>query len=110
MSGSTTAPTMVANPMLAALRQLHAQLESDAGTMSDALKPADQQLAAGDTWVGPPARAWGSQLDGHARDCVTQVNAMLALVEQAMQGLPAQVTEQEAGSLAKLMSLTAEGF
>jgi hypothetical protein len=101
---------MVANPMLAALQQLYSRLLGDEATLSNALKPASQQMAAGDTWVGPPARAWGSQLDGHARDCATQVNVMLALVEQAMQGLPAQVTEQEAGSLAKLMSLTAEGF
>jgi len=91
-SGSSSSGSMVPNPMHEALSQLYSKLQGDAATMSNALKPADQQMAADGTWVGPAAQSWGSQLDGHSGDCATQVNAMLADVSQALAAEPAQVT------------------
>ena len=109
-SGTSTSATMVPNPMHEALSQLYAKLQGDAATMSNALKPADQQMAAGDTWVGTTAQSWGSQLDGHSGDCATQVNAMLADVSQALAGEPAQVTLQEAQQKSKIMMMMERGF
>ena len=109
-SGTSTSATMVPNPMHEALSQLYAKLQGDAATMSNALKPADQQMAAGGTWVGTTAQSWGSQLDGHSSDCAAQVNAMLADVSQALAAAPAQVTEAEAQATAKMMSMMERGF
>ena len=109
-SGTSTSATMVPNPMHEALSQLYAKLQGDAATMSNALKPADQQMAAGAAWVGATARSWGSQLDGHSGDCAAQVNAMLADVSQALAAEPAQVTEAEAQSTAKMMSIMERGY
>lgn len=104
-----TSPAMVPNPMHEALSKLYASLQRDADTMKDALKAANQQMAAKGTWLGPAADVWASQLDGHARDCVTQVNAMLSDVESALSAEPAQVTPQEAQQKAKMMSLLGSG-
>jgi hypothetical protein len=110
-SSSTSSSTdLVTNPMHAALSQLYAQLQGDAATMSNALKAANQQMAAGGTWVGTTAQSWGTQLDGYSRDCTTQVNAMLADVAQALQAEPAQVTPQEAQQKAKFMSMIERGY
>jgi hypothetical protein len=98
----------VPNPMYVALDDLYTQLQQDAPTMSNALKAADQQMLAGQTWVGPTGQGWGNQLDGYSRDCATQVNGMLAEIQQQMQAIPQQVTEQEAQSIGKLMALTRE--
>ena len=83
-SGSTSSSGTVPNPMHEALAQLYAKLQGDAAAMSNALKPGDQQMAAGGTWVGTAAKAWGSQLDGYSGDCAAQVNAMLADVSAAL--------------------------
>lgn len=109
MSGSSST-TMVTNPMHAALSQLYSSLQRDAATMSNALKPADQQMTAGNVWVGQAANSWGSQLDGYSRDCAAQVSTMLSDVESALAAEPAQVTPQEAQSKAKLMSMIARGY
>lgn len=109
MAGSSST-TMVANPMYEALNQLYTSLQRDAATMSNALKPADQQMTAGNVWVGTAATSWGSQLDGYSRDCASQVSAMLSDVESALAAEPAQVTQQEAQSKAKLMSMIARGY
>jgi hypothetical protein len=109
-SGTSTSATMVPNPMHEALARLYSKLQGDAATMSNALKPANQQMAAGGTWVGTPAKSWGSQLDGHSGDCATQVNAMLADVSQALAAEPAQVTTTEAQEKAKLMSMMERGY
>jgi uncharacterized protein YukE len=101
---------MVPNPMHEALSQLYAQLQGDAATLSNALKPANQQMAGGGTWVGPAAQSWGSQLDGHSSDCATQVNAMLADVAQALAAQPAQVTLTEAQDQSKLMMMMERGY
>jgi hypothetical protein len=108
MSGSSS--DLVPNPMHAALSQLQSKLRGDADTLSNALKPANEQMATGDTWVGTTAKAWGTQLDGHARDCATQVNAMLADVSSALASEPAQVPPQEAQQKSKIMQLIARGF
>jgi hypothetical protein len=107
MSGSSSngSTSMVPNPMHEALSQLYAKLQGDAATMSDALKPADQQMAADGTWVGTAAQSWGSQLDGHSGDCATQVNAMLADVSQALAAEPAQVTLPVAQEKSKMMMM-----
>jgi hypothetical protein len=115
MSGSSsgsgsTSTSMVTNPMHEALSQLYSKLQGDAAAMSDALKPANQQMAAGGAWVGPAAKSWGSQLDGHSGDCAAQVNAMLADVSQALAAEPAQVTTTEAQEKAKLMSMMERGY
>lgn len=107
---SANSSNLVANPMYEALNSLYSQLQADAPAMSDALRPADQQMAAGQTWVGPAGRSWGSQLDGYSRDCASQVNAMLAEVAQALQNEPAQVTPQVAASKAKIMQLISRGY
>lgn len=99
------ATSLVANPMYEALSGLYSRLQQDAPTMSDALKPADQQMAAGQTWVGSTGQSWGSQLDGHSRDCATTVNTMLADVAAALRSEPAQVTPQVAQMKAKMMML-----
>lgn len=104
MTGSSST-TLVANPIYEAYSRLYAQLRRDADTMTNALKPADQQMQAGQTWVGSTGQSWGSQLDGHSRDCGVQVNAMLADVEQAMRSEPAQVTPQEAQVKSKTLML-----
>ena len=107
-----TAPngtTLVPNPMHQALSKLYAQLQQDADTMKNALKPANQQMSAKGTWVGPAADAWGSQLNGYASDSVTQVNAMLSEVESALSAEPAQVTMQEAQQKAKIMAMLESG-
>jgi hypothetical protein len=109
-SSSSGSGDMVPNPMHTALSQLQAKLQGDAATMSNALKAANQQMSAGGTWVGTTAQSWGSQLDGHARDCATQVNAMLADVSQALAGEPAQVTLQEAQQKSKNMMMMERGF
>ena len=101
--------TLVPNPMHQALSRLYSQLQRDADTMKNALKPANQQMSAKGTWLGPAADAWGGQLDGYATDCATQVNAMLAEVESALSAEPAQVTAQEAQSKAKIMSMLGSG-
>jgi hypothetical protein len=101
---------LVTNPLYAALSALHSQLERDAPTMSNALKGADQQMLGGGTWVGPAARDWGSQLDGYSRDCASQVNGMLAELEQQMQLTPQKVTQQEAMGISKEMQLAAESM
>lgn len=97
--------TMVANPIYEAYSSLYAQLKRDADTMTNALKPADQQMQAGQTWVGSTGQSWGSQLDGYSRDCGIQVSVMLADVEDAMRSEPAQVTPQEAQLKAKTLML-----
>jgi hypothetical protein len=107
-SSSTTASTstvMVPNPIHQRLQALYSDLRRDAPAMSNALKAASAQMAANATWVGPAADGWASQLDGHARDCATQVNAMLSDVEAALAAEPAQVTEQVAQSKAKQLQL-----
>jgi hypothetical protein len=109
-SGSTSSSGTVPNPMHEALAQLYARLQGDAATMSNALKPADQQMAAGGTWVGTAAKAWGSQLDGYSGDCATQVNAMLADVSAALAAEPAQVTLTEAEEKSKLMTMMERGY
>jgi hypothetical protein len=96
---------LVANPMYAALSALYTQLEQDAPTMKNALKPADQQMSAGQTWVGPTAQGWGNQLNGYSGDCATQVNSMLAQVEHAMSSTPAQVTPEQAEDIGRTMAL-----
>lgn len=96
MATSNSPQGLVPNPMYVELSKLYSSLQRDAATLTNALKPANQQMAAWQTWVGPTAQAWGSQLDGYARDCGTQVNAMLADVEQAMRSEPAQVTPEVA--------------
>jgi hypothetical protein len=108
-SGSPSTST-VPNPMHEALSQLYAQLQGDAATLSNALKPANQQMAGGDAWVGQAAQSWGSQLDGHSSDCATQVNAMLADVAQALAAQPAQVTVTEAEEKSKLMMMMERGY
>lgn len=112
MSGSSSSGStdLVPNPMHAALSQLQSKLRGDAATLSNALKAANQQMVAGGTWVGTTAKAWGSELDGHARDCATQVNSMLADVSSALASEPAQVTPQEAQQRAKMMQLMARGL
>jgi len=100
---------MVPNPVHQALSKLYSQLQKDADTMSNALKPADQQMSANGTWVGPTADSWGSQLNGHSKDCGTQVSAMLSEVESALSAEPAQVTAQEAQNKAKLLSMLESG-
>jgi hypothetical protein len=112
MSGgnSGTSTSLVTNPMHAALQQLYTQLQGDASTLSDALKPASQQMAAGETWVGQTARAWGSELDGYARDCATQVAAMLSDVASALASEPAQVTPLEAQQKAHTMMMMERGY
>lgn len=107
MSGSST--DLVPNPMHQALSKLYTQLQQDADTMKNALKPANQQMSAKGTWLGPAADAWGSQLNGYASDCVTQVNAMLSEVESALSAEPAQVTAQEAQQKAKIMAMLGSG-
>ena len=110
-SGSnSTSSSMVPNPMHEALSALYSQLQKDAPTMSNALKPANQQMAGGGTWVGTAAKAWGSQLDGYSSDCATQVNTMLADVAQALASQPAQVTLSEAEANAKMMELMQRGY
>jgi hypothetical protein len=109
-SSNSGSSGMVPNPMHEALAQLYSQLQGDAATMSDALKPADKQMAGGGTWVGQAAQAWGSQLDGHSGDCATQVNTMLADVAQALAAQPAQVTMSEAQDQAKMMMLMERGY
>jgi len=104
-----SSPTMIPNPMHQVLSTLYAQLQRDADTMKNALKPADQQMSANGTWVGPAAGAWGSQLSGYSSDCATQVNAMLSEVESALSAEPAQVTAQEAQQKAKMMSMLESG-
>ena len=101
--------TLVPNPKHQALSTLYAQLQRDADTMKNALKPANQQMSASGTWVGPAADAWGSQLNGYASDCATQVNAMLSEVESALSAEPAQVTAQEAQQKAKMLSMLESG-
>jgi hypothetical protein len=110
MSGSSGSTSMVPNPMHEALSQLYSQLEGDEAMLSDALKPADQQMAAGGTWVGTAAQSWGSQLVGRSGDCATQVNAMLADVSQALAAQPAQVTKQEAQEKSIMMMLMECGY
>src|SRR5689334_14367506 len=95
----------VPNPLYEALNNLYTQLQKDAPTMSDALKPADQQMQAKKTWVGPTGEGWGSQLDGYSRDCATQVSGMLTDVQQEMQATPQQVTSAEAAVIRKQMQL-----
>src|ERR1700761_4841532 len=111
-AGGTTSSstTMTTNPMHAALQQLYTQLQGDAPTLSNALKAANQQMAAGDTWVGTTAVSWGSQLDGYARDCATQVSNMLSDVSAALAAEPAQVTEQEAQSKSHLLMMLERGY
>ncbi len=109
-SNSSGGGALVPNPMHTALSQLYAKLQGDAATMSAALKPANQQMAAGATWVGATAQSWGSQLDGYSRDCATQVNAMLADVAQALASEPAQVTAQVAEQKSKLMGMLERGI
>lgn len=102
-------PANVTNPMYEALNTLYSKLQKDADTMKNALKAANQQMAAKATWVGPAADTWASQLDGHAKDCVTQVNAMLSDVESALSAEPPKVTQQEAQNKAKLLSMLESG-
>jgi hypothetical protein len=109
-SSNGSSSDLVTNPMHAALSQLQSKLRGDAATLSNALKAASQQMAAGGTWVGTTAKAWGSELDGHARDCATQVNSMLADVSSALASEPAQVTPQEAEQKSKTMQMMARGF
>lgn len=105
-SGSSSSSTeTVTNPIHARLQTLYSNLQRDAHAMSTALTAASTQMAADGTWIGPAGDAWASQLDGHARDCATQVNAMLADVEAALQAEPAQVTLPVAQSKAKQLQL-----
>lgn len=108
MSGTST--TMVANPMYEALSQLYSQLKGDAHEMSTALQKADQQMSAGNTWLGPAAASWGSELHGRSRDCASQVNAMLADVGQALALQPAQVTEKDAEGIRVQMMMMERGY
>jgi hypothetical protein len=109
-SGTTKSAGLVANPLYTALHQLYTQLQADAATMSNALKAADQQMAGDNTWVGPAARSWASQLDGYSRDCAAQVNAMLADVSQALQGQQAEVSPQLAEENSRMMILMNRGY
>lgn len=110
MSVNSTSTAMVANPLHDALSQLYAQLKKDAHAMSTALQKADQQMASQQVWVGPAAASWGSELDGRSRDCASQVNAMLADVEQALALQPAQVTEADSERIRVLMMMMERGY
>ncbi|HVT67688.1 MAG TPA: hypothetical protein VHF26_08070 [Trebonia sp.] len=105
---STSSKATVDNPLYAQLKALYAHLQGDAATLSNALQAADRQMAAGQTWVGPAARSWGSELNGHSRDCATQVRNMLSEVEAAIARTPAKVPPQEAQSIAKLTAMAAQ--
>ncbi len=109
-SSGSTSSTMVSNPLHDALQQLYTQLQGDADTMSNALKAASQQMTAGGTWVGTTADTWGSDLEGHARDCATQVSNMLSDVSSALAAEPAQVTQQVAQQKAQLMMMMERGY
>lgn len=111
MAPTTSASSkMVANPLHQALSKLYQNLQRDADTMKNALRNADQQMAGGDTWVGPAARSWGSQLSGKSRDCTIQVTAMLAEVESFLASEPAEVTEKELPGKYAAMRLLARGY
>lgn len=110
MAPPSTPNPMVPNPMYEELSSLYASLQRDAPTMSDALKPADQQMAAGQTWVGPAAQSWESDLGGRSRDCASQVTAMLATVEQALRSEPPQVDAKVAQQKLQTLGLLARAY
>ncbi len=109
-SSGSTSKTMVANPLHDALQQLYTQLQGDADTMSNALKAASQQMTADGTWVGTTADNWGTDLQGRARDCATQVSNMLSDVSSALAAEPAQVTQQVAQQKVQIMRMMERGF
>jgi len=99
--------TLVPNPLYEELDSLYTQLQRDASAMSTALSQACRQMATSNTWIGPVAQGWDSQLTGHDRDCGTQVSGMLDQVRQERDRTPAHVTPQEAQAIRKQLQLIA---
>ncbi|MFJ9540553.1 hypothetical protein ACIRPX_25215 [Streptomyces sp. NPDC101225] len=90
----------VPSPIWQELDKLHQAVAKDIAAVAYALKHADKQMAGGkgDVWVGPNARAWGSDLHGAHTDLSKQAHEFLAEVKGQRAAHPKEVTQAEADS------------
>ena len=95
---SDHAEKKVPSPVWQELDKLYQEVSKDIATVADALKTADKQMAGGkgNVWVGPNARAWGSDLHGANADLSKQAHDFLADVTRQRASHPKEVTQAEA--------------
>jgi hypothetical protein len=88
----------VPSPIWQELDKLYQEVSKDIAAVADALKTADKQMAGGkgNAWVGPNARAWGSDLHGANTDLSKQAHDFLADVSGRRAKHPKEVTQAEA--------------
>jgi hypothetical protein len=88
----------VPSPIWQELDNLYQEVSKDIAAVADALKTADKQMAGGkgDVWVGPNARAWGSDLHGAHADLSKQAHDFLDDVRNKRASHPKEVTQAEA--------------
>jgi len=68
LEGQTLPPGYVANPAYRQLFQAYSAAYGSIDEVRRALDPALKTLNGTDAWLGPEARAWGSQLADGQRD------------------------------------------
>lgn len=90
----------VPSPIWQELDKLYQEVSKDISAVADALKTADKQMAGGkgSVWVGPNARAWGSDLHGAHTDLSKQAHEFLADVKSQRASHPKEVTQAQADS------------
>jgi hypothetical protein len=96
----------VPSPMWQALNDLNTDVQRELATVTGSLKDADKQMAGGKggVWVGPTARAWGSDLSGAANDVATQANAFADAVRRQLAAQPKEVTAGQADTERRVLA------
>ena len=96
----------VPSPMWQALNALHIDVQQHVDTVGGSLKDADKRMAGGkgDVWVGPTARAWGSDLAGAANDISRQATDFAAYVHREWASHPKEVTQAEADTERRILA------
>jgi hypothetical protein len=96
----------VPSPMWQALNDLNNSVQRELATVAGALKDADKRMAGGkgDAWVGPTARAWGSQLSGASTDISRQANQFADYVRGQLAAQQKEVTPQQADTERRILA------
>jgi hypothetical protein len=97
---------LVPSPLHRALSELYAVVQNGCGTVANALSSADKQMAGGssDTWTGPAARQWASELSGHSIDLSKQATEFADYVRSELARQPDQVTPDEARTESRMLT------
>ena len=89
----------VDNPQRQALVTLKANIERNMHDLLGTLKGASSDIGNGDSWVGPTAVKWHSEVEGRRKDMVAQLGKLVPAVQAAIDKCPEKVTQSEAKSM-----------